>query len=110
MPPPFGKPPLPGQPLVRAEGSDTKPPPRPVMPPPIAAPAPEPKGPPLEWRVPIDARSVPEAPAPAIDSAPATNPDAAPAGPVPACPNCDGPTDWNDEHLRFYCRKCRLYM
>ncbi|HTJ47581.1 MAG TPA: hypothetical protein VL463_36035 [Kofleriaceae bacterium] len=32
------------------------------------------------------------------------------AGPVPACPQCDSPTMWNEEHLRFYCKKCRIYL
>jgi hypothetical protein len=32
------------------------------------------------------------------------------AGPSPACPQCDSPMAWVDEHLRFYCRSCRMYF
>jgi hypothetical protein len=32
------------------------------------------------------------------------------AGPTPACPQCDAPMAWVDEHLRFYCKQCRMYF
>lgn len=36
--------------------------------------------------------------------------DAVPSGPSPACPQCEAPMSWVDEHLRFYCRSCRMYF
>ena len=36
--------------------------------------------------------------------------DMSAAGPVPACPECEAPTVWIEEHLRFYCRKCKIYL
>ena len=32
------------------------------------------------------------------------------SGPTPACPQCESPMSWVDEHLRFYCRSCRMYF
>ena len=32
------------------------------------------------------------------------------SGPTPACPQCESPMAWVDEHLRFYCRSCRMYF
>jgi hypothetical protein len=32
------------------------------------------------------------------------------SGPVPACPQCESPMAWVDEHLRFYCKSCRMYF
>ncbi len=32
------------------------------------------------------------------------------SGPSPACPQCESPMAWVDEHLRFYCRQCRMYF
>jgi hypothetical protein len=31
-------------------------------------------------------------------------------GPTPACPQCESPMAWVDEHLRFYCKSCRMYF
>jgi hypothetical protein len=31
-------------------------------------------------------------------------------GPTPACPQCEAPMAWVDEHLRFYCKSCRMYF
>lgn len=31
-------------------------------------------------------------------------------GPIPACPQCDSPMGWVEEHLRFYCAQCRMYF
>jgi hypothetical protein len=31
-------------------------------------------------------------------------------GPSPACPQCEAPMAWVDEHLRFYCKQCRMYF
>jgi hypothetical protein len=50
-----------------------------------------------------------------ITTAPTTLPppkqlDAVPSGPTPACPQCEAPMAWVDEHLRFYCRRCRMYF
>ena len=32
------------------------------------------------------------------------------AGPSPACPQCESPMSWVEEHLRFYCKSCRMYF
>jgi hypothetical protein len=50
-----------------------------------------------------------------LSTAPTTLPppkqlDAMPSGPSPACPQCESPMSWVDEHLRFYCRECRMYF
>lgn len=36
--------------------------------------------------------------------------DAVPSGPTPACPQCESPMAWVEEHLRFYCKNCRMYF
>jgi hypothetical protein len=28
----------------------------------------------------------------------------------PACPQCESAMGWVDEHLRFYCKSCRMYF
>ena len=33
-----------------------------------------------------------------------------PSGPTPACPQCESPMAWVEEHLRFYCKSCRMYF
>lgn len=100
-------------PLPRAAKS-TLPPPRPAprtAPPPPApiAVAPTRPAPPT---APPPRPAPPTAPPRATAPRPAAPPPAAssPQGPVPACPQCDGPTTWNEEHLRFFCKKCRLYL
>jgi hypothetical protein len=51
-----------------------------------------------------------------ITTAPSTLPPPkvtaiAPAsGPTPACPQCESPMAWVEEHLRFYCKQCRMYF
>ena len=35
---------------------------------------------------------------------------AAASGPSPACPQCEAPMAWVEEHLRFYCKSCRMYF
>ena len=32
------------------------------------------------------------------------------SGPSPACPQCEAPMAWVEEHLRFYCKSCRMYF
>jgi hypothetical protein len=32
------------------------------------------------------------------------------SGPTPACPQCEAPMAWVEEHLRFYCKQCRMYF
>jgi len=32
------------------------------------------------------------------------------SGPTPACPQCEAPMAWVEEHLRFYCASCRMYF
>jgi hypothetical protein len=48
--------------------------------------------------------SAPVRPAPPMDAQ-----DAA-GEPTPPCPQCDAPMSWVDEHLRFYCKQCRVYF
>ena len=50
-----------------------------------------------------------------LSTAPASLPppkdlDTNQSGPSPACPQCEAPMSWVDEHLRFYCRACRMYF
>jgi hypothetical protein len=33
-----------------------------------------------------------------------------PSGPTPACPQCEAPMAWVEEHLRFYCKQCKMYF
>ena len=47
----------------------------------------------------------------APESLPPPKKEAAPAsGPTPACPQCEAPMAWVEEHLRFYCKSCRMYF
>ena len=32
------------------------------------------------------------------------------SSPSPACPQCEAPMAWVEEHLRFYCKGCRMYF
>jgi hypothetical protein len=69
----------------------------------------------------IEAQADPDAP-PArpsaqipVSTAPASLPPpkdapAVSAGPTPACPQCESPMRWVEEHLRFYCKQCRMYF
>ncbi|MEO7092372.1 MAG: hypothetical protein ABI175_03915 [Polyangiales bacterium] len=41
---------------------------------------------------------------------PPTEKQAATSGPSPACPQCEAPMAWVEEHLRFYCKSCRMYF
>jgi hypothetical protein len=41
---------------------------------------------------------------------PPTAKQAATAGPSPACPQCEAPMAWVEEHLRFYCKSCKMYF
>jgi hypothetical protein len=41
---------------------------------------------------------------------PPTEKQAATSGPSPACPQCESPMAWVEEHLRFYCKSCRMYF
>ncbi len=73
--------------------------PPPPEPPPKAEPEPEPA---------IRASQVPISTAPASLPPPRTT--EAVAGPTPACPQCEAPMAWVEEHLRFYCPQCRMYF
>lgn len=103
-PPPAAPPPMPP---MRAKPSSLPPLPLPrtkppSLPPPFKPPT-IPSGTGASPRVAApDTRPPPPPPAKAV--APSA------AGPVPACPQCDAPTVWNEEHLRFYCRACRIYL
>ena len=78
-------------------------------------------------RVDLDAVAKPEVkPAPAAETAKppvkpplSTAPPSLPppktatlpvSGPTPACPQCESPMAWVEEHLRFYCKSCRMYF
>lgn len=41
---------------------------------------------------------------------PPTTQQSATSGPSPACPQCEAPMAWVEEHLRFYCKSCRMYF
>ncbi len=41
---------------------------------------------------------------------PPTEKQSATSGPSPACPQCESPMAWVEEHLRFYCKSCRMYF
>ncbi|MEO8841965.1 MAG: hypothetical protein ABI591_30055 [Kofleriaceae bacterium] len=52
---------------------------------------------------------------PPISTAPSSLPPpkkaaVASSGPTPACPQCEAPMAWVEEHLRFYCASCRMYF
>jgi hypothetical protein len=52
---------------------------------------------------------IPVSTAPESLPPPAEN-QAATSGPSPACPQCEAPMAWVEEHLRFYCKSCRMYF
>jgi hypothetical protein len=52
---------------------------------------------------------VPRSTAPSSLSPPRSS-ETVESGPTPACPQCDSPMSWVEEHLRFYCRHCRMYF
>jgi hypothetical protein len=62
----------------------------------------------------IDTASDSAAPrAPTVSTAPPSLPPPVQepaAGPSPACPQCDAPMSWVEEHLRFFCKRCRMYF
>jgi hypothetical protein len=69
---------------------------------PIAIPAPTPV---------VRERPAPKLPiSTAPDSLPPPRDDKQQAGPSPACPQCESPMAWVEEHLRFYCKSCRMYF
>jgi len=46
----------------------------------------------------------------APDSLPPPKDQKQQTGPSPACPQCESPMAWVEEHLRFYCKSCRMYF
>ncbi len=83
----------------------------------IAPPAPpaSPASPAPIEPAPIEAAPVEAAPKIPISTAPDSLPpptekQAATSGPSPACPQCEAPMAWVEEHLRFYCKSCRMYF
>jgi hypothetical protein len=56
-----------------------------------------------------DAKPVPLSTAPA-SLPPPKQAQPAQSGPTPACPQCEAPMAWVEEHLRFYCKQCRMYF
>jgi hypothetical protein len=59
---------------------------------------------------PTNLMPVPITTAPASLPPPKAAPAAMPSGPTPACPQCESPMAWVEEHLRFYCKMCRMYF
>lgn len=56
-------------------------------------------------------RPVPKLPiSTAPDSLPPPRDNKQAIGPSPACPQCESPMAWVEEHLRFYCKSCRMYF
>ncbi len=62
-----------------------------------------------ETPMPTRAASVPISTAPS-SLPPPKETSAQTSGPTPACPQCESPMAWVDEHLRFYCKSCRMYF
>lgn len=62
-----------------------------------------------ETPMPTRAQSVPISTAPA-SLPPPKETSTQSTGPTPACPQCESPMAWVDEHLRFYCKSCRMYF
>jgi hypothetical protein len=65
-------------------------------------------------RKPIPAKTPPPTKVP-LSTAPESLPppsadEQAAGGPSPACPQCESPMAWVEEHLRFYCKSCRMYF
>ena len=97
--------------------SAAQPPPRAADQPTIIAPPPAPLPSPLPPAAPAPSapaardRPMPKLP---ISTAPESLPpprDSKPtSGPSPACPQCEAPMAWVEEHLRFYCKSCRMYF
>ncbi len=63
----------------------------------------------------LEAAAQPAAPKIPITTAPDSLPpptakQTASSGPSPACPQCESPMAWVEEHLRFYCKSCRMYF
>ena len=56
-------------------------------------------------------RAIPKLPiSTAPDSLPPPKDTKQQSGPSPACPQCESPMAWVEEHLRFYCKSCRMYF
>jgi hypothetical protein len=62
-----------------------------------------------ETPMPTRAQSVPISTAPS-SLPPPKETSTQSTGPTPACPQCESPMAWVDEHLRFYCKSCRMYF
>jgi hypothetical protein len=60
---------------------------------------------------PVRDRVMPKLPiSTAPDSLPPPRDNKQAIGPSPACPQCESPMAWVEEHLRFYCKSCRMYF
>jgi hypothetical protein len=135
----FGfKPAMPAPP-ERAETSPLIPPPAPPATAPVAAAAaasPSPAPPPTATPPATAATAAAASPAPSSSSSaapsssasttgsspkvpistaptslpPPTEKQSAISGPSPACPQCEAPMAWVEEHLRFYCKSCKMYF
>lgn len=57
--------------------------------------------------IPTHAPSISTAP---TNLAPPKPSEAVASGPTPGCPQCESPMAWVEEHLRFYCKQCRMYF
>ncbi|MFN0245483.1 MAG: hypothetical protein ACKV2T_01160 [Kofleriaceae bacterium] len=60
----------------------------------------------------VSAKSMPKIPLTTAPEAlpPPKEEKTAHGGPQPACPQCEAPMNWVEEHLRFYCKSCRMYF
>lgn len=99
-------------PLPSPRPSGTRPPqitvPKIIAPKPIA---PAPDKPAADK--PADKHDKPEPKIPLSTASPTLPPpkeSVAAVGPSPACPQCEAPMAWVDEHLRFFCSQCRMYF
>jgi hypothetical protein len=73
----------------------------------LVAPAPAPPA----MAPPARDRPIPKLPiSTAPDSLPPPKDHKEQTGPSPACPQCESPMAWVEEHLRFYCKSCRMYF
>ena len=76
----------------------------------VAPPEPKPAAVPPQRPTPSpDAKPVPLSTAPA-SLPPPKQAQPTQSGPTPACPQCEAPMAWVEEHLRFYCKQCRMYF
>ncbi|MDB4958925.1 MAG: hypothetical protein JWO36_6494 [Myxococcales bacterium] len=82
----------------------------PVEPMPVGGVRPITDGPVIEQPPPVAPRVRPPVSTAPSSLPPPKDQPAASSGPTPACPQCEAPMAWVEEHLRFYCKHCRMYF